>query len=350
MARQQDYIKYFFDTIPKADPFKSRIHAFGPFKSLKDWYNKVFQLVCIDDKEVNNLVGKGFIVVRKVFRVVDLKRRNVENDTETIQQGGKKIKKAKVLAIAAGPPAVHSTIPCNGCGRKGVNYVSTSRPVQTTHTFEDCYLMGHPNRNNNKNVTWEKSEFGLLFAKHYGIPKLCDAIYPEDKKVVPKSQLKRFNSSSKILDTDSNVYFSAIQIKNHNFNFLRSFISIFEQSKRNGATKVEAAILLDSGCLAGDIVSRDMVDSLDGNSYITYANKEDKVCSGLDSSCYFTNQFIKLKIEFCDKVTNKIISIISNFKIVPQTPIDIVIGKHTLIREDMVYYNPTHSLTRRSGN
>jgi hypothetical protein len=63
--------------------------------------------------------------------------------------------------------------------------------------------------------------------------------------------------------------------------------------------------LLDSGSLAGDFISQDIVESFDLNSFVNLNKSNKKVFSGLDNSCSISVGTLTASMLFINELTNK---------------------------------------------
>ena len=57
---------------------------------------------------------------------------------------------------------------------------------------------------------------------------------------------------------------------------------------------VLAQVLLDSGSLAGDFISRDMLLRLQGEAYVYKMAQPSKVCSGMNGQCIIHNEMLDI--------------------------------------------------------
>ena len=144
------YIKIFNDQINKLDPLKKKMSALRGYTSLKRWYNELYRRICEVEKRAVELNADGY-TTSKIQYPNPLKKNQQETVDTKVEKKVKGDKKKKVKTE-------HLT-PCEGCGQQNMTYDKPPVP----HTFENCYLRGHPNRNKNKAIAWDKSEFGLKF-------------------------------------------------------------------------------------------------------------------------------------------------------------------------------------------
>lgn len=81
--------------------------------------------------------------------------------------------------------------------------------------------------------------------------------------------------------------------------------------------------LLDSGALAGDFISKSIIDDLNFTAFIIQVKM---VCSGSDNSCHV----IQLTLTFLNEIFNINESFYVNPQIPQNSPIDIIIGRSTI--------------------
>jgi hypothetical protein len=74
-------------------------------------------------------------------------------------------------------------------------------------------------------------------------------------------------------------------------------------SLKSRSVKVKG--LLDSGSLAGDFISQEIVENFDLNSFAHLHKSNEKVCSGLDNSCSISAGSLTASMMFINELTNK---------------------------------------------
>ena len=111
-------------------------------------------------------------------------------------------------------------------------------------------------------------------------------------------------------------------LKFNTSNFLTVSLTPLSIQGMRGSVSGEA--LLDTGCLAGDFISERIVDN--NNSINTYT-----VCSGLDNQCYDIRNSIPLRVSFFNEAINNSDPFYINAIILKGTPIDLIIGRETII-------------------
>jgi hypothetical protein len=78
---------------------------------------------------------------------------------------------------------------------------------------------------------------------------------------------------------------------------------------------VAGKALIDSGSLGGDFISGDMLQRLQGEKFVYRTVTPSVVCSGLDNSCYDSNEILDVGVEFFgdDNIKKIIFSEMSHF-------------------------------------
>jgi hypothetical protein len=66
----------------------------------------------------------------------------------------------------------------------------------------------------------------------------------------------------------------------------------------------EVLALLDSGAIAGDLISKSVIDDLNFNASIIQVDNPKKVYSGLDNSCNVINSSIEFTLTFLNEISN----------------------------------------------
>jgi len=88
--------------------------------------------------------------------------------------------------------------------------------------------------------------------------------------------------------------------------------------------------LLDTGSLAGNFLSDRVVNELDASHYVYHSKNKFSVCSGLDNTCYESNDLLDLFITYIDERNNNKKSINITAFISKNSPIDLIIGRSTI--------------------
>ena len=101
-----------------------------------------------------------------------------------------------------------------------------------------------------------------------------------------------------------------------------------EEDTRPIPPEIEANALLDTGSLAGDFISDQMVKKLNATQFITLAEHKLCVCSGLDNNCLVSNEIIH--IDFSYYVGNIKNTILIQMRVLANSDIDVIIGRDTI--------------------
>lgn len=100
-----------------------------------------------------------------------------------------------------------------------------------------------------------------------------------------------------------------------------------------------ASALLDTGSLAGDFVSANLLTKLLALSSCYAAQNPIYVCSGLDGNCYLSDKMIDLTFIFLDD--NNIQQQFSKaFRVNPMAKIDVIIGRKTINQHGFLFMTP----------
>ena len=102
-----------------------------------------------------------------------------------------------------------------------------------------------------------------------------------------------------------------------------------ETSVRDSNSKeYSAQALLDSGCLIGDCISRQMLDKLNATHLIVY--NDITICSGFDNNCSANFPTLIINISYLNERNSLREVFETKVFILPKTPIDIIIGRKTI--------------------
>jgi transposase InsO family protein len=292
---------------------------------------------------VDNLVAEGYIVQPKTYLL---------SQGATNPDKGKPDKLPKQQTINNNPDRSVSTLvsvkldpailACSGCGRQ--EYDVKQKAV---HDVNNCFLKHHPDRNNDPLIKWKDSSSGKAFA----------ALNPP-WKVLPYSYLK--DGSKRDLPSKGN--FSCINcdyLVSLKSNFLRSssnvnflpvtIISVQAPSMGKVSLKernIRVQCLLDSGSLAGDFISQEILENFSLNSFIQLDNSNKKICSGLDNSCSLSLGSLTASVMFINELNNKSEILILILKVLKNSPIDLIIGRESIKRFDLVSKNSSHFFSK----
>ena len=115
---------------------------------------------------------------------------------------------------------------------------------------------------------------------------------------------------------------------------------VLEEVEEEGSLRIPVKALLDSGSLAGDFISRNIIDKLNASKYITYVNTT--ICSGFDNHCMDKFPSILLDLSFKNEVTFKTEFFKSQVLILEKSSIDLIIGRATLKLQQFSKKTPSH--------
>ena len=93
---------------------------------------------------------------------------------------------------------------------------------------------------------------------------------------------------------------------------------------------MEGKALLDTGSLAGDFVSERLVEEYSLVPIVTAYHRT--VCTGLNNECVKINTILLLRVTFFNEIVNKNTSFDIEATILNNTPIDLIIGRNTIIK------------------
>ena len=148
---------------------------------------------------------------------------------------------------------------------------------------------------------------------------------------IKKPYDKDWKSKSKLM--------TSLNLKSTTSDFLT--VSFTPLSIQGMQRSVSGEALLDTGCLAGDFISERIVDNnnlrfLVKNSINTYT-----VCSGLDNQCYDIRNSIPLRVSFLNEAINNSDTFDINAIILKDTPIDLIIGRETIKKNQLFQKIPS---------
>ena len=138
---------------------------------------------------------------------------------------------------------------------------------------------------------------------------------------IKKPYDKDWKSKSKLM--------TSLNLKSNTSNFLTVSLTPLSIQGTRGSVSGEAP--LDTGCLAGDFISERI---LDNNNLLFLVKKSINtyiVCSGLDSQYSDIRNSIPLRVSFLNEAINNSDPFDINAIFLIDTPIDLIIGKETII-------------------
>jgi transposase InsO family protein len=227
---------------------------------------------------------------------------------------------------------------CNGCGRQ--EYDEKQKAV---HSYANCFLRLHPNWNSDPAIKWKDSSAGKAFAALVPPYMFLPYTYLKDgsKRDLPNRGNLTCNDCTYLVSLKNNFLKSSA-----NTNFLSlTLVSILlpsQETVKLNQRGINVRGLLDSGSLAGDFISQEIVENFDLNSYVTLDKSSKRVCSGLDNACTLSIGSLNASFVFTNELTKKSEILTLIFKILKNSPIDLIIGRESIKRFDLVTKNPSH--------
>jgi hypothetical protein len=223
---------------------------------------------------VDDLVIEGYNISPKVYLMAG---------KDSLGNAGKSDKPVKTpkgtfTDIGRAPvnqvPLDSQYVSCDNCGRQEFD-----KKQNVVHTVDNCYLKNHEDRNTNHNIRWKDSSSGKAFAAltppwnvlPFGLRK------DGSKRIMaPKGSISCSNCDYLVSLKNNFLKFSS------NINFLPiTMISIQLPTMGTislNAKEINLRGLLDSGSLAGDFVSQDVIENFNLNSYIKLDKSSKKIC------------------------------------------------------------------------
>jgi hypothetical protein len=307
----------------------SKCKTFKEFLLLWTIYRNQKQVI------IDELTADGYVVLPKSYILSSIS----SNADKPLKDKKDKLNNAERSASSLSTTIGHIKLDpkyanCNGCGRQEFD-----AKQKAVHDYSNCFLRLHPNWNNDPLVKWKDSTSGKAFAALNPPFMFLPYTYLKDgsKRDLPEK--------GKLSCIDCNYL---VSLKNNflksssNINFLSlTLVSVQLPSQERVSLKtrsVNVRGLLDSGSLAGDFISQDIVDIFDLNSYITQEILSKKVCSGLDNSCSLSVGSLTASVSFINEITIKSEILILILKILKNSPIDLIIGRESISCVPYVLY------------
>ena len=101
-------------------------------------------------------------------------------------------------------------------------------------------------------------------------------------------------------------------------------LTFSSQEEAKGSINVDA--LLDTGCLAGDLVARRIVDKYNIKPVLQSTAKV-SVCSGLDITCYDISRSVIIRVYYSNERMNNMNTFEINAINLDSSPLDLIIGR-----------------------
>ena len=240
-------------------------------------------------------------------------------------------------------PSLQPRSLCTGCGNP--------------HDIRDCLFTNHPDFNRSA-TAWQLSANGMAWQAKgkntlparmtlSGAPSnfvdrpsarvpVASASHPSVRPgaVPPSSSVMKGKSFHARYIMENDLASTLSSLSPSNINLLPCTISVSSQETNlAGSKKFKVSALLDTGSLAGDFISQQLVEKFRFLS--TRVPVPNSVCSGLNNTCVDLNQTVSLTVSFTNEVNNKIFSFSINAFILKDTPIDFIVGLATIKRYNL---------------
>ena len=96
--------------------------------------------------------------------------------------------------------------------------------------------------------------------------------------------------------------------------------------------------MIDSGCLADDLINKRVLNALNGSKYLRTADTPLIMCSGLNNECLSSIEVLDIVVTF---TANKIVQVFNLVvRISEESPIDLIIGRSTMKQKNLVELVP----------
>ena len=105
--------------------------------------------------------------------------------------------------------------------------------------------------------------------------------------------------------------------------------------------RISALALLDTGCLVGDCISKEIVSKLNAQHLVVY-NSNTVICSGFDNNCSDKFPTLIINISYLNERNSLIEVFQTTVFVLPKTSIDLIIGRTTLKKQRFSLTTPSH--------
>jgi len=119
-----------------------------------------------------------------------------------------------------------------------------------------------------------------------------------------------------------------------------------KEGRTEEANSFPILALLDTGSLAGDFISQQVVDKL--NAKLKLVSVNTTICSGFNNQCSNKFESITIHLSYINEVTLKQTTISLNALVLPNSPIDLIIGRASLKVHNFLFNTPSHFSTENS--
>ena len=226
---------------------------------------------------------------------------------------------------------------CWGCGKVG-------------HKKPDCQNAPHPDFNKAP-LPWSTSPNGLAWALKGSTVLPYNRTLSGVAFVPPKgppgrpsaTQDKTTKSGSSVSSAKNgeckhHSHLWSLLKRRETTNLIPCAISTSLQGLENKNNRAE--FLLDTGSLAGDFISEELVHLLKFDSFVLN-NGNKSVCSGLNNNCLELNKYLNIYISFFNENLNKNTSVFIKVFLLKESPLDLIIGLESIKKYDILSMIPS---------
>ncbi len=346
LALQKSLINRAFNHLSPLEPAKIKLTSkvamcktFIEFLLLWTRY-KVSQQVIVDD-----LTADGYIIQPKTYLLTQGSSNPDKGKSDKLPKqqisNNNSDRSVSTFASIKLDPAI---LACSGCGRQ--EYDEKQKAV---HDANNCYLKHHPDHNNDPLIKWKDSSSGKAFAALNPPWKVLPFSYLKDghKRDLPSKGNFPSKDNFSCMNCDYLVSLKSNFVSStSNINFLPvTILSVQAPSKGKVSLKerdIRLQCLLDSGSLAGDFISQEIIEDFSLNSFVKLDTSNKKICSGLDNSCSISLGSLTASVMFINEVNNKSEILTLILKVLKNSPIDLIIGRESIKQYNLVSKNSSH--------
>jgi hypothetical protein len=110
----------------------------------------------------------------------------------------------------------------------------------------------------------------------------------------------------------------------------------------------EIRALLDTGCLVGDCISKQVVDSLNASDLLF--DVATTICSGFNNQCQDKFQCLKINVSFLNEINSSFDHFTTTVIILKDSPMALIIGKETIKKLRLIDRLPSHFVESEKAN
>ena len=218
---------------------------------------------------------------------------------------------------------------CTGCGKGG-------------HTYDNCLFVkdGHPDVNNNRNISWDDSAKGQAW-KRKGKQTLPAKLTLEGGIRIPPQGLPAPKESSQYKCTNElvcicNNYISPLQTNLKHSVYVPITLSNSQlQQQPQTLLSYKASALLDSGAISANYTHKEVALKIAFLGIASIENDSNITCGAFINSCKKNFGTIKLTVNINDERTNNTYSFKTVFKILENINYEIIIGRPDIRLHDL---------------